>query len=95
MEEESNREDSSLKLSSPKCKNGHHQNWTGGDCMLGGIYTQEKCPSCDTNFKDNGFDALACPKTTQTIKQSALGSILGALTSDLITMSGQPSFFMG
>lgn len=29
--------------------------------MLGGIYTQEKCSLCDMNFKDNGFDALACP----------------------------------
>jgi integrase len=34
----------------------------GGMCMLGGIYTEEKCALCGTRMVDNHRDAVSCPK---------------------------------
>jgi hypothetical protein len=33
----------------------------GGFCMIGGIYTEERCPICGQAMKDNGRNAVACP----------------------------------
>ena len=35
-------------------------NCEGGFCMLGGIYTDEKCPLCGELLKDNNKNALCC-----------------------------------
>jgi len=32
----------------------------GGMCMVGGIYSQQKCPLCKCNFMDNKRNALIC-----------------------------------
>ena len=34
-------------------------------CMLGGIYTNQRCPVCGRRFKDNGRNALICPEHPQ------------------------------
>ena len=34
----------------------------GGLCMLGGIYSDERCPICGGRFKDNRKNALICPR---------------------------------
>jgi integrase len=33
----------------------------GGLCMLGGIYSDERCPICKGRFKDDGRRGLSCP----------------------------------
>ena len=37
----------------------------GGLCMLGGIYTPEKCALCGLQMRDNGRNAVACPQLRQ------------------------------
>ena len=34
----------------------------GGGCMIGGIYSEERCPVCGGKFVDNHINALICPK---------------------------------
>ena len=34
-------------------------------CVLGGIYTNQRCPVCGRRFKDNGRNALICPEHPQ------------------------------
>ena len=38
----------------------------GGDiCMLGGIYSDEKCPVCGNKLKDNKENGCVCPDHPQ------------------------------
>jgi len=42
-----------------------HLNDKGGLCMLGGIYSNQRCPVCGNGFKDDGKKGLFCPEHPQ------------------------------
>lgn len=37
----------------------------GGLCMLGGIYTSQRCPACGGKFEDDGKRGFSCPSHPQ------------------------------
>ncbi|MGL1932202.1 MAG: site-specific integrase [Desulfotalea sp.] len=40
---------------------------TGGMCMKGGIYSEQKCPLCGASLKDDGRKKVSCPKHHQQV----------------------------